>query len=734
MDGDILNNLLRTFGFFLDNIIYGLIPTIYKLFIYLSNVDIISGSTEIERLISRIYVLLGIFMLFKVSFSLIQYLVDPGAFSDKSKGFGKLITNTLVVLVLLVSIPSIFSFAMDFQRAVIQSDAIGRLVLGYTASSSTGDGELLPITANNEGTTSTSVTANDAETMAKDLQFTMYGAFYSLNTDIDKFSVCGEDTIFGSTAMATNEECLNTLNTAIADYDDTSSRGVTLYDFFKTRDDNGQINDARNFSSFDSMLWWTEDGKYVINYLPIVSALAGIYVIFLLITFSIDIAVRAIKLAFLQMVAPIAVVSYIDPKESFSNSKLGNWAKECGKTYFSLFLRLATLFLVMLLISVLSSTILADGSELAGQIDDTGYNIWIYLFLIIGAFMFAKQVPNMIESIFGIKSSGELSLNPFKNEGMAALTGGFVGAGVGGIASGIASASVAKINGQNRVLAGLSGFSKGAVGGAVSGRKWNGKGVGSLVGSGLNVSGNIARYQSAKAGTKFPDRMGGIAREAIGAPQKADLIQSRIDSASSYTKYFDNVDNGITSKLAKMSKGKMAGYDSTTDNWIDSDALTRYNQIAQYKELKRQLEMAQARGDYSTVNAIKEGGYSGSFVDGNGHEIAFSTTARFDDIEDSNKELMYSMINNGQITRDDDIIRIEANLDAMKRVGKENAKAEEFAGVSDSSYSTFKSMKDASKAVETAKTRTEVSDATENAKVTKKAVEANRTFDFLTKK
>ena len=144
--------------------------------------------------------------------------------------------------------------------------------------------------------------------------------------------------------------------------------------------------------------------------------------------------------------------------------------------------------------------------------------------------------------------------------------------------------------------------------------------------------------------------------------------------------------------------------------------------------------MAQARGDYSTVNAIKEGGYSGSFVDGNGNEIAFNTTARFDDIEDSNKELMYSMINNGQVTRDDDIMRIEANLDAMKRVGKENAKAEEFAGVSDSSYSTFKSMKDASKAVETAKTRTETSDATENAKVTKKAVEANRTFDFLTKK
>ena len=728
MDANSLTNLLRTIGFFLDNIVYNLIPTIYQLFIYLSGIDIVNNSDQIGALIQRIYVLLGIFMLFKVSFSLIQYIVDPSAFGDKSKGFGKLITNVLVAMVLLVSVPSIFSFAMNLQQTVLESNVIGKLILG------TGSSE--PVSTQIDTANTNNITAANAEVMAKDVQFMMFGAFYSLNTDISQFKdACGDDTIFGSSAMAANRSCIETLSTAIQEYDETQARGIILDDFFKTRDlDTGVVSDRRDFYAFDSMLWWEEDGDYVINYLPLVSTFAGIFVVFLLTSFSIEVAVRVIKLAFLQMIAPIAIVSYIDPKETIGNGKLNGWIKESVKTYFSLFLRLATIFLVMLLISVLASTVLADGSELAGQINDNDYNIWIDLFLVLGAFMFAKQVPNMIESIFGIKGSGEFSLNPFKNEGMAALTGGVVGAGIGGIASSIASASVAKVKGQNRVLAALSGFGKGAVGGAASGRKWDGKGVGSLVGSGLNVSGNIARYQSAKAGTNFFDRMGGIAREAIGAPQKADLIQSRIDSADSYTKYFDSVDNGITSKLAKMSKGKMAGYNESTDSWTDSDALARYNQIAQYKELKRQLEMAQARGDYSTVNAIKEGGYSGSFVDGNGNEIAFNTTARFDDIEDSNKELMYSMINNGQVTRDDDIMRIEANLDAMKRVGKENAKAEEFAGVSDSSYSTFKSMKDASKAVETAKTRTETSDATENAKVTKKAVEANRTFDFLTKK
>ena len=52
--------------------------------------------------------------------------------------------------------------------------------------------------------------------------------------------------------------------------------------------------------------------------------------------------------------------------------------------------------------------------------------------------MFAKQVPKMIESIFGIKGSGELNLNPFKNAGMVTLgaVGATAGAAIGGAALG----------------------------------------------------------------------------------------------------------------------------------------------------------------------------------------------------------------------------------------------------------------------------------------------------------
>ena len=59
----------------------------------MANLDLVSHNSVMHDLVGRIYLLLGIFMLFKVAFSMIQYLIDPNSFSDSAKGFGKLVTN-----------------------------------------------------------------------------------------------------------------------------------------------------------------------------------------------------------------------------------------------------------------------------------------------------------------------------------------------------------------------------------------------------------------------------------------------------------------------------------------------------------------------------------------------------------------------------------------------------------------------------------------------------------------
>ncbi len=511
---DILQNIFRAIMFFLDNVVYGLIPEIYKVFIFLSELNLYSTdeTNPLYQLVSHVYVLLGIFMLFKVSFSLLQYLVDPNAFRDSSKGIGKLVTNVLVALVLLVSVPYIFSAAMELQSTIVQENVIGQLILGRNASDDS-DG----------------LSLEKVDAMAKDLQFMLYGTFYRVNTDV--IGECaGTSGVFGSKDTATYNDggCLEALNQFVSSDDNASANGVTLYSFYKyapAENDQGNcvgnVCDDRKFNDFGSLLYGKEDGQYVINYMPFISAAAGIYVVFLLISFTIDIAVRAKKLCFLQMVAPIAIVSYIDPKESIGSGKLNNWIKECASTYFSLFLRLATIFFVMLLIEMISSSILADGNYISGQIHEAGdYSIWIYLFLVIGAFMFAKQVPKMIESIFGIKGSGELNLNPFKNAGMVTLgaVGATAGAAIGGAALGGIGNTAANLM-KNRDL--KQKLAEGKITQEQFDKQYRGRGA--LIGSAIGgISSGAVRSAVAGAKTKRP-----ISAISTGVKSSSDSRRAR---------------------------------------------------------------------------------------------------------------------------------------------------------------------------------------------------------------
>ena len=548
---DVLTDILRTITFFLDDKVYGLIPTIYGLFMNLSQIDLLSGEDNpISALISRIYVLLGIFMLFRLAFSLLQYMVDPNSFSDSAKGFGKLVTNSLVSLGLLVLTPWIFSTAMEIQSTIINQNVIPSLVLGSGITS--GDAG----TSTNSGTV---MSADFVQEIAKDTQFMMFGAFYYVNGNV--VPECAETPVFGTIGMSTNESCLETLDEGFASEEAIYSSNVQLSSFFKTADENGNVTDNRNFTHFDKLLWWKINGEYVINYIPFISTIAGIYVVFLLITFCVDVAVRILKLAFLQAVAPIAIISYVDPKESLSDSKLSKWLKETGKTYFSLFLRLATIYLILLLISAIANTVLSDGSPIQSSISDSSYTMWVYLFLVIGAFMFAKQVPKMIESIFFPKGNGlgEFSLNPFKmyssvrDSGFGALAGTAVGAGLGAAASGAAAFSAARDEGAGvgkSLLRGVGGFGAGTYRGGIAGFKSGGKQTFSKA---FDVAGIAGRNAALKTNTTFTQRLGAHARQAVGMQSKKEGLDKRINYHQSLSKHVSSMKERATDQLSKKS-------------------------------------------------------------------------------------------------------------------------------------------------------------------------------------
>ena len=71
--------LVRTFlqplFYGLDKIIYFFVENLYNLFFQISNVSILSDTT-VADFAQRIYVIIGVFMLFKVAISLITMLVS----------------------------------------------------------------------------------------------------------------------------------------------------------------------------------------------------------------------------------------------------------------------------------------------------------------------------------------------------------------------------------------------------------------------------------------------------------------------------------------------------------------------------------------------------------------------------------------------------------------------------------------------------------------------------------
>ncbi len=587
---EILLQALRQVLFMLDQVTYGLIPAAYELIFYLANVNLF-GNEILSGVINRVYLLLGIFMLFKVAFSMIQFLIDPNAFSDQSKGFAKLVTNSLVAVVLLVMTPFFFEKAYELQGDIVLSNAIPRLILGDTNYTDNLNGKSFSL----DSKTTISDKAlkeqqNIIHSMGVDVQFAMFSAFYNINTSDDDngYKDCRPtpehpiSNVLGSSDML--QTCWGTVQPALTQ--ELHKQGGTLRELFKYKANTTKAGDScpngicdeRNFAGFGKLLWWIKAGgnsPFTINYIPIISAVAGGYLLLLLITFAIDIAVRVFKLLFLQAIAPIAIISYMDPTESISKSKFRNWLNECGKTYVSLFLRLAVIYFAILLIRIITSSIFAatgDNSMYYGNTapGDT-MNMFVYVFLILGIFTFAKKVPQMIEGIFGFKMSGDMTLNPFKavkeisdngavklGLGAAGIAGASASSALGtGVAAGYkARADLDKGIGRTGVSA-LGGAFVGGARGLFGGIKSKGKFSTDIMGASMGKTMRNMDVRNKTNGWRgAPARVADRARYTIGASSSWERMEAEAAKYDDVASKVKTVDEYVEKQVAKSGAGK----------------------------------------------------------------------------------------------------------------------------------------------------------------------------------
>lgn len=385
--------LIRQFFFAIDQVVYNFIPAVYDLLISIARTSVLTQS-DILEMADRIYKLLAVFMIFKVTFSLIMYVVNPDDFSDKSKGISKLGTNIVVSLTLLILTPYIFNLAYQFQSMVLSDNSLMMIIFGDNDSEE-----------------------NFFGTAGEKISYITMSPFFVPNSSLHGLYNCAELTIMdANNSVMVNPNCTG-LDSDLNPTGDDS----TLYSLTENNS-NFSVTQLKNyitginqkslglmFRSDIAIATDKNNANFIIDYKIIFSTVVGIVVVLLLITFCMDVAVRSIKLAFLQLAAPIPIISYVDPK-SGKDGLFKKWYQMCFKTYLSLFIRLIALYFAIYIISKVADMKMVD-------IVDGSYvsNGFISIFIIIGALMFAKQLPKILEGL-GIKldGDGKFTLNPLK--------------------------------------------------------------------------------------------------------------------------------------------------------------------------------------------------------------------------------------------------------------------------------------------------------------------------------
>lgn len=368
-----------------DRIVYGLMAILYDIFFNIADTTIFSSET-IKNFYSRVQLIIGVVMIFKLSISVMQAVMDPDRLTNKDAGMGKIITRIVTMLAMFTAIIPLnipyaeegsynaylnengllFGTLYSLQSRIIKGNVIGKLVLGNNSASTSIKGNL----------------SEDEASQGDKLATFILKTFVRLN--LKKSAV--DEGAFDSKGNLISDNLM-----CDGGYDDELEIYVN--------------SDSTPGDILDGVTEWCkppenihDEDRYSYVYTPIISTICGIIIDIVLIGYCVDIAIRALKLAVLRLLAPIPIISYIDPKSSKDGS-FATWTKSLTSTYIDVFLRLAIIFFVLFLIQ----DIIKNGLDI--PIGNGAVGAFSTIFIIIGLFYFARMAPKFIKDALGMKGS-----------------------------------------------------------------------------------------------------------------------------------------------------------------------------------------------------------------------------------------------------------------------------------------------------------------------------------------
>lgn len=440
LNANTIGNIIRGLGMVLNAGVYFLLEQMYQVFFNVASAQLFENET-IKNFYGRIQLIIGVFMVFKLTITILQGIMDPDKFMNPKEGFGNFITRVVVALALLttlmpINIPNaasansfekylnnnglLFGVLYSLQDRILSNNTLGRLILGTTDNA-------ISVDESNDAST----TAQKLDQSSRIFASTVLKSFYRINLKPAEGRTNDDET------DRDNWYCNH-------DLDESDAQAINIYQQLDVSTStllSSEMVEASCKLDGDGGSWaqyipfiggFFKTGRYVFAFNWIVSFIVGIVFLVVLVGFTIDIAIRAIKLAILRLLAPIPVISYIEPK-SAKDGMFASWVKSLTSTYLDLFLRLAIVYFVIFLIQdmIVNGIVIGDAGGFVGPVS--------FVFIMLGLFFFAKMAPKFIKDALGLK--GNMS-----NVGLSGILGG-AGAFVGG--GGIAGAGAGILTGMN---------------------------------------------------------------------------------------------------------------------------------------------------------------------------------------------------------------------------------------------------------------------------------------------
>lgn len=408
-------DVFRSFFAMIDQVVYSFLSIVYQILFTIADSQFLSPET-VKSFYGRVQLIIGVFMIFKLTISLLQVVVNPELMSDKKKGFGQIITRIVTMLAMFtaiipLNIPNaesgsynaylndnglLFGTLYSLQHRIMDKNVLAKLVLG---------------SEDNKYSISDDDSRNSVQRSGEELATFMLKGFIRVNTKEEGSKVCSESAtlVMGQTDLL--KRWVNSFTDWIF-----GSDGIAAADVYK-----GYNSPKVTRGILLQLPTLQCDDGYAFAYSPIASTVCAVIIIIILIGFCVDIAVRTLKLAVLRLMAPIPILSYIDP-QSAEKGSFAAWTKSLIVTYLDLFIRLIIVFFAVFCVQEITK----NGLQLPVTSEKLGVvSVMATIFIIIGIFFFVRMAPKFIIDALGLKGMmSNIGLSSILAAAGSRMTGG----------------------------------------------------------------------------------------------------------------------------------------------------------------------------------------------------------------------------------------------------------------------------------------------------------------------